>query len=107
MLKKHFDGDFTPDQEKEITFKRWPPGYQSGKLGLALNGLKYTEFKVLIGQSTCGNKLSEDKGKLFQTNALKFPLSVFLCTLTDGKKIKRSALTNASKTNLLIVLEAE
>ena len=26
---KHFDGDFTPDQEKEITFKRWPPGYQS------------------------------------------------------------------------------
>ena len=37
--KKHFDGDFTPDQEKEITFKRWPPGYQSWKLGLALNGL--------------------------------------------------------------------
>ena len=29
VLDKHFDGDFTPDQEKEITFKRWPPGYQS------------------------------------------------------------------------------
>ena len=29
VLEKHFDGDFTPDQEKEITFKRWPPGYQS------------------------------------------------------------------------------
>ena len=29
MLEKHFGGDFTPDQEKEITFKRWPPGYQS------------------------------------------------------------------------------
>ena len=28
-LEKHFDGDFTQDQEKEITFKRWPPGYQS------------------------------------------------------------------------------
>ena len=40
VLKKHFDGDFTPDQEKKITFKRWPPGYQSWKLGLALNGLK-------------------------------------------------------------------
>ena len=24
--EKHFDGDFTQDQEKEITFKRWPPG---------------------------------------------------------------------------------
>ena len=40
MLEKHFDSDFTSDQEKEITFKRWPPGYQSWKLGLALNGLK-------------------------------------------------------------------
>ena len=39
LLEKHFDGDFTPDQEKKITFKRWPPGYQSWKLGLALNGL--------------------------------------------------------------------
>ena len=39
VLEKHFDGDFTPDQEKKITFKRWPPGYQSWKLGLALNGL--------------------------------------------------------------------
>ena len=29
VLGKHFDGDFTPDQGKEITFKRWPPGYQS------------------------------------------------------------------------------
>ena len=26
VLEKHFDGDFTPDQEKEITSKRWPPG---------------------------------------------------------------------------------
>ena len=26
MLEKHFDDDFTPDQEKEITFKLWPPG---------------------------------------------------------------------------------
>ena len=29
VMEKHFDGDFTPDQGKEITFKRWPPGYQS------------------------------------------------------------------------------
>ena len=29
VLEKHFDDDFTPDQEKEITSKRWPPGYQS------------------------------------------------------------------------------
>ena len=28
-LEKHFDGDFSPENEKEITFKRWPPGYQS------------------------------------------------------------------------------
>ena len=28
-LEKHFDGDFTQNKEKEITFKRWPPGYQS------------------------------------------------------------------------------
>ena len=40
VLEKYFDGDFTPDQEKDITFKRWPPGYQSWKLGSALNGLK-------------------------------------------------------------------
>ena len=40
VLEKHFDSDFTPDQEKEITFKRWPPGYQCSKLGLALNGLR-------------------------------------------------------------------
>ena len=39
VLEKHFGGDFTRDQEKEITFKRWPPGYQSWKLALALNGL--------------------------------------------------------------------
>ena len=39
VLEKHFEGDFTPDQEKEITFKRWPPGYQSWKLCLVLNGL--------------------------------------------------------------------
>ena len=39
VLEKLFDGDFTTEQEKEITFKRWPPGYQSWKLGLALNGL--------------------------------------------------------------------
>ena len=38
-LEKHFDGDLTQDQEKEITFKRWPPGYQSWKLCLAPNGL--------------------------------------------------------------------
>ena len=29
VLEKHVGGDFTPDQEKNITFKRWPPGYQS------------------------------------------------------------------------------
>ena len=38
VLEKHFDSHFTP--EKEITFKRWPPGYQSLKLGLALNRLR-------------------------------------------------------------------
>ena len=43
VLEKHVDGDFTSDQEKEITFKGWPPGYQSWKLGLALNGLKITQ----------------------------------------------------------------
>ena len=39
VLEKHIDGDFTADHEKDITFKRWPPGYQSWKLSLALNGL--------------------------------------------------------------------
>ena len=29
VLEKHFKGDFTPDQEKEITFKHWPTGNQS------------------------------------------------------------------------------
>ena len=29
VLEKHYDGDFSADQEKEITFKRWPPGCQS------------------------------------------------------------------------------
>ena len=38
-LEKHFGGDFTQDREKEITFKRWPPRYQSWKLCLAANGL--------------------------------------------------------------------
>ena len=42
VLEKHFefDGDFTPDQEKEIIFKRWPLWYQSWKPGMALNGLR-------------------------------------------------------------------
>ena len=46
VLEKHFDGDFTPDQEKKITFKRWPPGYQSWKLGLALNGLRFSLWLI-------------------------------------------------------------
>ena len=44
LLEKHFDDDFSADQEKEITFKRWPPGCQSWKLALALNGLNPTAF---------------------------------------------------------------
>ena len=48
VLEKHLDGDFTPDQEKEITFKRWPPGYQSWKLGMALNGLSKAECKHCV-----------------------------------------------------------
>ena len=50
VLEKHLDGDFTPDQEKKITFKRWPPGYQSWKLGLALNGLKKTFCRCLASE---------------------------------------------------------
>ena len=51
VLEEHFDGDFTPDQEKEVTFKRWPPGYQSWKLGLALNGLTVvTDAKSIDGR---------------------------------------------------------
>ena len=46
VLEKHFDGDFTPDQEKKITSKRWPPGYQSWKLGLALNGLSHVFLQM-------------------------------------------------------------
>ena len=38
--KSTFDRDFTPDQEKEITFKGWPPGYPSWKLGWALDWLR-------------------------------------------------------------------
>ena len=48
-LEKHFDGDFTQDQEKEITFKRWPPGYQSWKLCLAPNGLIPVHMTALSG----------------------------------------------------------
>ena len=29
VLEKHFDSEFSADREKDITFKRWPPGYQS------------------------------------------------------------------------------
>ena len=43
-LEKYFDGVLTQDQEKEITFKHWPPGYQSWKLCLAPNALKYVQF---------------------------------------------------------------
>ena len=43
VLDKHFDGGFTPDQQKEITFTRWPPGYKSWKLSLALNGLNCSD----------------------------------------------------------------
>ena len=48
VLEKHVDGDFTPDQEKGITFKRWPPGYQSWKLGLALNGLRQDPLEAIL-----------------------------------------------------------
>ena len=47
-LEKHFEGEFTPDQEREITFKRWPPGYQSWKFSLALYGLTQKELPVLM-----------------------------------------------------------
>ena len=53
VLEKHFEGDFTPDQEKEITFKRWPSGDQSWKLSLALNRLNipkilnHTTYKLV------------------------------------------------------------
>ena len=56
VLEKHFDGDFTPDQEKKITFKRWPPGYQSWKLGLALNGLTSKKCNENQKQSTLWKK---------------------------------------------------
>ena len=46
VLEKHFDGYFTPDQEKEIPCKRWPPGYQSWKLTLALNGPERVKHKM-------------------------------------------------------------
>ena len=51
MLEKHFEGGFNPDQEKEITFKRWPPGYQSWKLGLALNGLSINVWSIRVFQA--------------------------------------------------------
>ena len=47
VLEKHFGGDFPADHEKDITFKRWPPGYQSWKLSLALNGLGW-QFKPTV-----------------------------------------------------------
>ena len=56
VLEKHFDGDFTQDQEKEITFKRWPPGYQSWKLGLELNGLMNTLLTFPL-RSVSGNMI--------------------------------------------------
>ena len=46
LLEKHFDGDFTQHQEKEITLKRWPSVYQSWKLSLALNGLKNSGWNI-------------------------------------------------------------
>ena len=52
-LEKHFDGDFTQNQEKEITFKRWPPGYQSWKLCLALNGLIFLKSFVYTPSTPC------------------------------------------------------
>ena len=48
VLKKHFDGDFTPDQEKDINFKRRPLEYQNQKLSLALNGLNGVLVTLLI-----------------------------------------------------------
>ena len=52
VLEKHFGGDFTRDQEQDLTFKRWPPGYQSWKLALALNGLTgFTVFQIEIPAS--------------------------------------------------------
>ena len=39
-LEKHLslDGDFTPDQEKVITFKRWPPGTKAENLAWHATG---------------------------------------------------------------------
>ena len=39
-MEKHFDGDFTSDQEKEITFKRWPPGVPKLKTWLGTQRVK-------------------------------------------------------------------
>ena len=64
VLEKHFDDDFTPDQEKDITSKRWPPRYQTWKLSLALNGLSMT---VCRGPSSDkATDISKGKSSLFR-----------------------------------------
>ena len=40
VLEKHFDGDFTPDQEKEITFKRFSTGIPRLKTWLGTQWVK-------------------------------------------------------------------
>ena len=42
LLQKHFDGDFTSDQGKEITFKRWLPGTEAENSAWQSTGLKIT-----------------------------------------------------------------
>ena len=70
VLEKHFVGDFTWDQEKEIIFKRWPAGYQSWKLGLALNGLRERMRKTLVTTLQTGQELNENSSSIVNQQVL-------------------------------------
>ena len=80
VLEKHLDGDITQGQEQEITFKYWPPGYQSWKLILALNGLSvkqswkpargFSQYAYFSWRKRHGSALSQRKPARFAFEVL-------------------------------------
>ena len=95
VLKKHFDKDFTPDQEKEITFKHWPPGYQSWKLGLALNGLMIDRvFKA-------PNLLFLTSGQFFPS--FSFSFLFFFAQLSSQSQFTRKYIVIETKIHGVVI----
>ena len=94
VFEKHFDDESTRDQEKEITLKRWPPGYQSWKLSSALNRFnharKFLRLPYATSDLTTGYMISTATHRHFVVRQMCLVLGVVLWSVVNTKTNKYS-----------------